>query len=166
MKKSSTKNHAFYKEKKAKTVSRLYSVQALFQMEAGNIALDQVQLEFENYHDKENNKLNNFVKADMLLFRKIIEKTIKDQNLIDQSIKLSLKKEWSIERIDPTLRAIFRAASAELILKTPPKVVINEFLEVTKAFFPNGKECQLANGILDNLAKTIVKENVFNEHSL
>jgi len=158
MKESLTKKNAFNKEKRSKLVSRLYMVQALFQMEAGNTTLDQVQLEFELFRDKENNKLKNFAKADLKLFRKVLDKTIESQTLIDLSINTSLKKEWPIERIDPILRAIFRAASAELLIGTPPKVVINEFLEVTKAFFPKGKECQLTNGILDNLSKSIFKK--------
>ena len=52
-----------------------------------------------------------------------------------------------MDRIDPTLRAIFRAAAAEFIIQTPPKIVISEFLEIAKSFFPNGKECKLANGV-------------------
>ena len=46
-------------ERVSKTVSRLYAVQALFQMESGDIALEKVKLEFENYHDQENNRFNN-----------------------------------------------------------------------------------------------------------
>ena len=45
----------------SKAVSRLYTVQALFQMESDNITLEQVLSEFTNYRDKENHKLNNFV---------------------------------------------------------------------------------------------------------
>jgi len=61
-----------------------------------------------------------------------------------------------MDRIDPTLRAIFRAAAAEFIIQTPPKIVISEFLEIAKSFFPNGKECKLVNGVLDKLATQIL----------
>ena len=61
-----------------------------------------------------------------------------------------------MDRIDPTLRAIFRAAAAEFLIKTPPKVVINEFVEIANSFFPDGKECKLANGVLDKLATQIL----------
>ena len=48
---------------------------------------------------------------------------------------------WPIARIDPTLRAIFRAAGAELVAaEAPPRVVISEFVDIAKAFFPEGKE--------------------------
>ena len=72
------------------------------------------------------------------------------------NIMKSIKEDWAMERIDPTLRAIFRAAAAEFLIKTPPKVVISEFLEIAKSFFPNGKECKLANGVLDKLATKIL----------
>ncbi len=156
--KNSEKKNAVSKIKISKSVSRLYAVQALFQMESGDISLNKVRLEFEVYHDKENNRINNFVKADLTLFRHILEKTIEQQNFIDRLIGTLLKKGWSIERIDPILRSLFRAAAAELLLETPTKVVINEFLDVAKAFFPEGKECQLANGMLDSLAKNISKK--------
>ena len=50
----------------------------------------------------------------------------------------------------------FRAAAAEFMIQTPPKIVISEFLEIAKSFFPNGKECKLANGVLDKLATQIL----------
>ena len=47
------------------------------------------------------------------------------QGKIDQMTDRALVAAWPIDRIDPTLRALFRAAGAELIAAvTPPKVVI------------------------------------------
>ena len=151
------KQNNLNREKVSKAVSRLYSVQALFQMEAVNLSIEQVQLEFSIYRDQENIELNSFGRADLSLFKKILDGAIKNQNLIDQGISDLLKDGWKFERIDPTLRSIFRAASSELLLGTPPKVVINEFLEIAKAFFPKGQECKLVNGILDGLAKNFMK---------
>lgn len=141
---------------KEKRVSRLYAVQALFQMEIGNNSVQKVQFEFENHRDLENRDKNYYSKADLIFFRKILETTVKYQSIIDINIKKSIKDDWPMSRIDPTLRAIFRAAAAEFLIKTPPKVVISEFLEITKSFFPNGKECKLANGVLDKLATIIL----------
>ena len=153
MESSIIKIHRNIKEKR---VSRLYAVQALFQMEAGESTLQKVSLEFENYRDTENQNTNFYSKADLNYFKKIIMTTVKNQELIDFNIMNSIKDDWTIDRIDPTLRAIFRAAAAEFLIKTPPKVVINEFLEIAKSFFPNGKECKLANGVLDKLANEIL----------
>ena len=151
------KQNNLNREKVSKAVSRLYSVQALFQMESGNLSIEQVQLEFSIYRDQENIESNNFGKADLYLFKQILDGAIKNQKLIDQGITDLLKDGWKFDRIDPTLRSIFRAASSELLLGTPPKVVINEFLEIAKAFFPKGQECKLVNGILDGLAKNLMK---------
>jgi N utilization substance protein B len=61
---------------------------------------------------------------------------------------------WPINRIDPTLRAIFRAAGAELSEgAAPPKVVINEYVELAKAFFPEGREPKFVNAVIDHMAR-------------
>ena len=49
---------------KEKRVSRLYAVQALFQMEIGNNSVQKVQFEFENHRDLENRNKNYYSKAD------------------------------------------------------------------------------------------------------
>jgi N utilization substance protein B len=65
----------------------------------------------------------------------------------------ALVAKWPIDRIDPVLRALFRAAGAELTeMPTPPKVVITEFVDVAKAFFPDGKEPKFVNAVLDHMA--------------
>ena len=125
-------------------------------MEANNNSIQKVLLEFEKHRDVENQDVEFYSKADLTFLRKIIETTIKNQETIDKNITQSIKKDWTMDRIDPTLRAIFRAAAAEFIIKTPPKIVISEFLEIAKSFFPNGKECKLANGVLDKLATQIL----------
>ena len=157
------KQNILNKEKVSKAVSRLYSVQALFQMEAVNLSIEQVQLEFSIYRDQENIEFNSYGRADLSLFNKILDGAIKNQNLIDQGITDLLKDGWKFDRIDPTLRSIFRAASSELLLGTPPKVVINEFLEIAKAFFPKGQECKLVNGILDGLARNLMKSETISD---
>ena len=61
---------------------------------------------------------------------------------------------WPIDRIDPTLRALFRAAGAELVgSDTPPKVIITEFVDIARAFFPEGREPKFVNAVLDHIAR-------------
>ena len=56
--------------------------------------------------------------------------------------------------LDPTLRAVFRAAGAELRNRdVPPKVVIKEFMGVAEAFFDDGKEARFVNAVLDHMAR-------------
>ncbi|MEO1379676.1 MAG: transcription antitermination protein NusB, partial [Pseudomonadota bacterium] len=73
---------------------------------------------------------------------------------IDQMTDAALVEKWPLGRIDPTLRALFRAAGAELTLaETPPKVVISEFVDVAKSFYPDGKEPSFVNAVLDHMAR-------------
>ena len=46
------------------------------------------------------------------------------------------------------------ACLAELVdMATPPKVTINEYVDVAKAFFPEGKESKFVNAVLDHMAR-------------
>jgi len=65
---------------------------------------------------------------------------------------------WAL-RLMATLRALFRAAGAELVIgETPPKVTITEFVDVARAFFPEGKEPKFVNGVLDHIAREVAPE--------
>ena len=145
---------------KDKSAARLYALQALFQMESSGLSVNCVKKEFETYrigYDYEKNKMYQS-KADLELFTKIIFKAVEEQKTIDQLTNSILKSTWKLERIDPTLRALFRAATAEILLsQTPHKVVINEFIELSKAFFSDSKETKLVNAVLDKITQSINK---------
>ena len=90
------------------------------------------------------------------LFRKLVRDAVNWQAKIDQMTDRALVAKWPISRIDPTLRALFRAAGAELTEgKAPPKVVITEFVDVARAFFPSGKEPKFVNAVLDHMAREV-----------
>jgi N utilization substance protein B len=69
-------------------------------------------------------------------------------------IAASLPADWPFDRLDPVLRALLRAAVAELSMPDGPpvRVVINEYLDVAHGFFA-GDEPRLVNGALDSLAR-------------
>jgi len=137
-----------------KSAARLYALQALFQMEACGQSVDAVCREFEEYRfgaDMDGGKL---VEGDTALFRDLTENAVNFQPRIDQMANRALANGWPIHRIDPTLRALFRAAGAEMIgIGTAPKGVISEFIDVAKAFFPEGKEPKFVNAVLDHMAR-------------
>ena len=64
-----------------------------------------------------------------------------------------LSADWRLSRIDSILRAILRAGAFELIAMkdVPAKVVIDEYLDVSHAFFC-GDEPSFINAALDKLA--------------
>lgn len=136
-----------------RSAARLFAVQALFQMEASDIALVDVQREFETH--RFGSEVDGVVwpDADVTLFRRVLRSALEHQARIDQMTDRALVEKWPIGRIDPTLRAIFRAAGAELVaLDTPPKVVITEYVDVARAFFPQGRETSFVNAVLDHMA--------------
>lgn len=140
--------------KQMKSAARLYAVQALFQMEASGQSAPAVQKEFETYRFGADVDGAELAEADVDLFRKLIDDAVNWQSKIDQMTDRALVEKWPIARIDPTLRALFRAAGAELIEgDAPPKVVIVEFVDVAKAFFPEGREAKFVNAVLDHMAR-------------
>ncbi len=142
--------------RRMKSAARLYAVQALFQMEASGATVDEVRHQFEAHRMGAEIDGVEYSEANVTLFRNILEEAVARQARIDQTTDRALVAKWPITRIDPTLRALFRAAGAELLLaKTPPKVVINEFVEVAKAFFPDGREAGFVNAVLDHMAREI-----------
>lgn len=141
-------------KKQMKSAARLYAVQALFQMEASEVSIDKVRVEFEDHRFGADYDIGDMVEGDIDTFRDLLEGAVERQAKIDQMTDRALVAKWPIDRIDPTLRALFRAAGAELVAaKTPPKVVIVEFVDVARAFFPEGKETKFVNAVLDHMAR-------------
>ncbi len=94
--------------------------------------------------------------AEVPLFARIVRAAVAQQDSIDRMLAEALPPDWPLHRIDPVLRALMRAGSAELGMTDgpPAKVVINEYLDVAHGFFV-GDEPRMANGILDRLARLL-----------
>jgi N utilization substance protein B len=137
-----------------KSASRLYAVQALFQMESSAQTVQAVCREFETHRFGATYDEGEFAEGDVDHFRDVVDKAVNWQAKIDQMTDRALVAAWPIDRIDPVLRALFRAAGAELVdMATPPKVAITEYVDVAKAFFPEGKEPKFVNAVLDHMAR-------------
>ena len=144
---------------KMKSASRLYAVQALFQMEAIDQDLEEVKAEFQNFRIGAEFDGVLYNEAYIKFFNKLVDSAVKNQSQIDQLTDRALAKTWPIDKIDPTIRALFRSGTAELLLKkTPVAVIINEFVDIAKAFFPEGKEAKFVNAVLDHISKDMLKE--------
>ncbi|WP_460274913.1 transcription antitermination factor NusB [Celeribacter sp. ULVN23_4] len=142
-------------KREMKSAARLYAVQALFQMEASDMTVDKVRRQFyDHFFGLTTEEEGEFIDGDSDLFHEITEIAVNDQAKVDQMTNRALVAKWPIARIDSTLRALFRAAGAELLSgRTPPKVVIVEFVDVAKAFFPEGREAKFVNAVLDHMAR-------------
>lgn len=137
-----------------RSAARLYAVQALFQMEAAGQTAEKVAREFETHRFGAVYEDDEMAEGDTDLFRRLVGEAVNWQAKIDQMTDRALVARWPIDRIDPVLRALFRAAGAELLDQaTPPKVVINEFVDIARAFFPDGREPRFVNAVLDHMAR-------------
>jgi N utilization substance protein B len=138
--------------------ARLAAVQALYQMDLTSAHLMDVVSEFENFRlgrevDADAGP-DTYREADPQWFREILAGVIAEQKKIDPLIQKSLPSDWPLSRVETLLRAILRAGAWELMAKrdVPAKVIISEYLDVTRAFFEED-EYKLVNGLLDRIAR-------------
>lgn len=137
-----------------RSAARLAALQALYQMEMTGSSVKSCEAEFENRWIGAEVDGAQYNEADRSHFRALLRGAVANQARIDQLTNAALVAKWPLARIDPTLRALFRAAGAELLTTaTPPKVAISEFVDVAKAFFDAGKEAKFVNAVLDHIAR-------------
>lgn len=143
----------------ARSAARLAAVQALYQMELTGSSWSEVRVEFEDHRLGMEIDGDVLAEADVKHFRKLLQGVVDHQPEIDKAVNETLKQGWPLRRIDPILRALFRASGFELLkLDTPRKVIFNEYVEVAKAFF-DGDEPKLANAVLEAIALVLRPES-------
>lgn len=142
-----------------RTGARVAAVQALFQSEQAEESVETVIDQFTRHRLGKETGSGGFEEgrvqdAHLPLFAAIVRAAAQGGDQIDARISGHLPAEWPFERLDPVLRALLRAAAAELAMTDgpPPRVVINEYLDVAHGFF-HGEEPKLVNGLLDTLAR-------------
>ena len=82
-------------------------------------------------------------------------------NHIDPLISSALSNEGSLGKLETTLQAILQVGVFELIihLETPTEVVINEYVDLTHAFYEK-QTVGLVNGVLDKVALKRKQKNL------
>ncbi|MCJ8322500.1 MAG: transcription antitermination factor NusB [Rhizobiales bacterium] len=158
-----TDNTKKQKTVSARSLARLGAVLALYQMDIAGTDLNIIIDEFVNSRGPSAVDLDNqdamqidLSTMDKVLFKDILHGIVANQSEVDNAIHAKLTKDWPMARVDTTLRAIFRAAGYEMLKRAdiPPKVIINEYVELSTAFF-DGRETNMINGVLDAIAKDI-----------
>lgn len=144
--------------------ARLSAVQALYEIDMTGVTDEPVLQEFLKDRwkpqpdmlegDEEN--LPNLAPPDCALLAEIIRGVSAMRDDLDGIIGPALSSEWTIERLEVILRATLRAGTFELhsMAEVPAKVVINEYVNVAKAFFDDNKPA-LVNGVLDKIARVL-----------
>ncbi|WP_439548506.1 transcription antitermination factor NusB [Falsiroseomonas sp.] len=144
-----------------RTGARLAAVQALFQSEQAGENPETVIQQFVRHRLGPNDADEGLGEgrvpdADAKLFARIVRDTAARIESLDETIGKALAKDWPLEKLDPVLRALLRAAAGELSTphEPPARVVINEYLDIAHGFFV-GDEPRFANGVLDALARSL-----------
>lgn len=138
----------------ARAAARLGVVQALYQMEMTGGSRASVQAEFEAHRLGAEIDGEAYREADRKHFRDVLKGVVEHQASLDHEIDTMLARDWSMTRIDPTLRALLRAASYEIVHREdiPARAAISEYVDVAKAFF-TGDEPKFVNAALDAIAR-------------
>ena len=142
-----------------RSAARLAAVQALYEMDMAGAAADPILGAFLQDRWKvngEDDAAADLAEPDGALLADLVHGVAGRREDLDGMIESALSAEWTLERLEVVLRAILRAGTYELLVRAdiPPRVVINEYLEVAHAFFA-GAETGLVNGVLDRLARTL-----------
>ncbi|HNS85392.1 MAG TPA: transcription antitermination factor NusB [Parvularculaceae bacterium] len=140
----------------SRTNARLAAVQALYQMETSGAGVESVILEFRTHRlggDIEGSLLHD---ADEAFFADLLRGVIRLQAKIDPLIEKRLARGWTLARLDSTARAILRAAAFEFVNRAdiPALAVINEYVEIAKAFFDD-EDPRFINAVLDGMARDL-----------
>ncbi|MEZ5996139.1 MAG: transcription antitermination factor NusB [Hyphomonadaceae bacterium] len=138
----------------ARSAARLGAVQALYQMEISGASTADVIADFlAGKLPRETEASYGEAEGDPDLFKVLVEKAVDRQATLDRAIARHLSKGWRLERLDAVARAILRAGATELEQRPdiPVAVVIDEYVEIAKAFF-DGPEPGFVNATLDACA--------------
>lgn len=136
--------------------ARLAAVQALYQMDIGGAGVLEVVAEYETHRLGQEIDGETYLKADASWFRSIVSGVVRDQAKLDPMIRGALQDDWSMTRLDSTVRAILRAGTFELLERrdVPVPVIVTEYVEIAHAFFQD-EEPKLVNAVLDRIAKQV-----------
>ena len=135
--------------------ARFFAVQALYQTEHSDQPLSFLIDEFTQFHisnDPEDLASN----QDTLLFTQLVEGVMEHRADIDEYIESILTKDWTLNRLDSVVRATLRSSTYEIkwMPETPLAVIINEYLEIAKAFFAHN-EVTFIHVALDKIGKSV-----------
>ncbi len=159
-----------------KSAARLAAVQALYQIEVGEVSPDAALTDFLQHGiaattpqtvlayegDEDGHEVEMAMLApDGELFTGLVRGTLARRDDLDGMIAGALSRDWSIDRLEAVLRAILRAGAFEMADRTeiPPRVTISEYVDVAHAFY-SGPEPGLVNAVLDRIARVVRAEEL------
>lgn len=143
---------------KERSLARLCAVKALYVNDKSGQAPKELIKDFKahDYYLSSYLPIEERGAVDGGFFEEVISGVITHHDQITALLRSVLTQNWSYDRLDQLIRHVFEAAIYELLYEPEIDipVIINEYLEVTYAFF-NKKESGFVNGVLHDLAKKI-----------
>mgnify|MGYP001795139182 CR=1 FL=1 len=136
-----------------RTAARMASVQALYQMDMAGTDVGEGVKEYTTKSMPRTESGEAIAKSDNVFFAELVRGVVRRQRDLDPPIDKALATGWRLVRVDSILRAILRSGAYELLERDdiPGRVVINEYINVARAFFDD-EEPRVVNGVLDRLA--------------
>lgn len=145
----------------SRSAARLAAVQALFQHDMDATPAAQLLHEFHQHRlgsviDDEEFADAEYADAEVEFFDDLVRGTMDRLTDVDAAIASNLSANWTLARLDRTLKAILRVGTYELIARpdVPAAAAISEYVDVAKAF-DAGREAGFVNGVLDAIAKSV-----------
>ncbi|MBN9088601.1 MAG: transcription antitermination factor NusB [Reyranella sp.] len=134
--------------------ARLAAVQALYQWQEGQDEPAAIIGQFLDVRTGEAGEGGMRRDADKPLFKDVVEGTASHKDELEKTVSAALAENWSWGRIDRLVRAILLAGAYELVHRrdVPPKVAINEYVDIAHAFYGPG-ESTFVNSVLDRVAR-------------
>ena len=136
-----------------RSAARLAAVQALYQIELSDAVLESVIEEFLDHRIGREIEGAQYAEADREHFKWLVRNVSDRLAELDGCVGGALGTGWTVSRLGALMRALLRAAAAELLARPdiPARVVLNEYIELAGAFF-SGREPAFVNAALDTLA--------------
>jgi N utilization substance protein B len=141
---------------RARSAARLAAVQALYQREMSGDPVPKLLMEFHSHRLGQEIEGAEYLAADQAFFDDVVAGVAARQDELDGLISAALAQGWAIDRLDRPMRALLRAGVYELLARAdvPAATVIDEYVDVSHAFHDD-KLARFANGLLDNVARSI-----------
>ncbi len=139
-----------------KSAARLMAVQAVYQSFTDDKDMRLIAEEYLHFRAGMEVEGERLVEPDRELFSSILRGVSERRAELGELIEANHKREPGKATLELVLQSILLCGAYELManLKTDIPVIINDYVEVTRAFY-EGKESGLINAILDSISKTI-----------
>lgn len=139
-----------------KSAARLMAVQAVYQSFTDDKDMRLIAEEYLHFRSGMEVDGEKLVEPDRELFSAILRGVSERRNDLNELIAANHKRDEAKSSLELLLQAILLCGAYELManVKTDMPVIINDYVDVTKAFYEGG-ESKLINAVLDSIAKTI-----------